>query len=308
MRQNRRVEGLASALHYATLTFATICASDAAEELLHSLVQESLIVRFPVECPRCGARYSIKTSHAGKKFKCKCGSVLLATSDSTPVETGTKAASPEVPASHPGEGSFLHALSDAQASAQTAEPMSVVPKASREACRFSLTTAMGPYAGRLAFIGFTLIVLLLANGLLLAFSISPITAAMMWSPLAIFAVFYAAMAVDSNKMMVEIDDQQLAIRFLKRLPWPVRDERYPLELIRRAYVEHRRVRKPFFSSAHSNDTETSRFGKLRVEYVFVYCVMVQISGNRWPTCIAKLEDQAIAISIVDFMVSKTMRG
>lgn len=276
-------------------------------------------MRIPVDCPRCGARYSIKTSSAGKKFKCKCGSVLRATSDSTPVETGTKVASPKVPASNPGmgEGSFLHALSDAQASAQTAEPASVVSKASREALRFSLTTAMGPYAGRLSFIGLTIIVLLLANGLLLAFSISPITAAIMWSPLAIFAVFYAAIAVDSNKMLVEIDDHQLAIRFLKRLPWPVREARYPLELIRRAYVEHRRVRKPFFSSAHSNDTETSyrrvrnpcffSARRRRVEYVYAYCVMVQLSGNRWPTCIATFEDQAIAISIVDFMESKTMR-
>ena len=215
-----------------------------------------------------------------------------------------------MPASNPGigEGSFWHALSDAHDSAQTAEPASVVSKDSREASRFSLTTAMGPYAGRLSFIGLTIIVLLLVNGLLLAFSISPITAVIIWSPLAIFAVFYAAIVVNSNKMMIEIDDQQLSIRFLKRLPWPVRDERYPLELIRRAYVEHRRVRKPFFSTAHSNDTETSYIGSRRFEYVYAYYVMVQISDNRWPTCIATFEDQAIAISIVDFMDRKTMRG
>ena len=200
--------------------------------------------------------------------------------DSAACENKTEIDSPKsisapvpVPAVIPGttsnsselQDSFLLALLDAQTSAQAASSARSTVSPIDTAKRFNLTTAMGPYPSRLLFAGLTVSALLIVNGLLLAFSFSPITAAFLWSPLALLAICDAAIAVDANKMFVEIDNQQLAIRFQKRLPWPVRDQVYPLEQIRRLYLQSKRVRKLLFSSAHSNDTETSHFSGQHVE-------------------------------------------
>jgi len=160
---------------------------------------------------------------------------------------------------------------------------------------------MGPYTGQLIFIGITVVFLVLFNGILMALSVSPVTAVFIWLPIALLALFYKAIAVDSNKMVVEIDDQRLAVRFLKRLPWPCRDKVFSMELIRDIYVENRLVRKPFFSSAHSNDTETFRWGNSRVQYVYVYNLMARMKKDRWPIFIVTFEDQAIANSVLEFV-------
>lgn len=263
------------------------------------------MVRIAVHCPDCGARYSIKSTYAGKRLKCKCGTILSTTGNSTPVKDLTQVASTEMQTSNPNmkDDNFLQSSSDARASAKSVGAASMVTKPSCEVRRFCVTTAMGPYAGRLTFIALTIIVLILVNGLLLAFSISPITAVLIWSPLAIFAFFYRAIAVDANKMVVEVDDKHLAIRFLKRLPWPVRDKTYPLAMILRTYVDHRLVTKPFFSNTHRDDTEVWYNGSRYYENVYAYFLMLKMSGNRWPICIAIFEDQSLANSISDFVNS-----
>lgn len=233
------------------------------------------MVRIPVNCPGCGTRYSIKSSSIGKSFKCKCGSLLRATRDSASAKNAKNGSSPEMLTSNPGkrDDSFLNDLSDALASVQNAGPENTDSKAPKESRRLSVTTAMGPYAGRLTFIALTIIVLLLANFLLLACSISPLDTPIILLPFAILAFIYTAIAVNANKIVVEIDDKRLAIRFLKRIPWPVFNKSYPLDMIRSAYVEHSQVTKPWFSNAHSNDTDESYMDNRITQYVYAYCLM-----------------------------------
>ena len=265
-----------------------------------------------INCSSCGARYTFKKSLIGKRFKCKCGVVLRARSDSAAVANGPgneKSSAPAVAFNNSSSRNdiFLHALSETQLSAQSKEAPPE-PRFASEALgygrRFNVTTAMGPYTGRLIFIAITVVFLVLFNGVLMAFLVPPLTAAFVWSPIALLALFYKAIAVNSNKMVVEIDDQRLAVRFLKRLPWPCRDKVFSMELIRDIYIENRLVRKPFFSSAHSNDTETLHWGNWsnqRVQYVYVYNLMTRMKKDRWPILIATFEDQSIANSVLEFV-------
>ena len=270
-------------------------------------------MKLQVKCSSCGARYSVKKSFIGERFKCKCGVVFRARSDSATVANipdNEEQLTTVVALSNSiiRNDIFLQALSETQSSTQSIEAPPE-PRFTSDARgddrRFKVTTAMGPYTGRLIFIAITVVFLVLFNGVLMAFLISPLTAIFIWSPIALLALFYKAIAVNSNKMVVEIDDQQLAVRFLKRLPWPCRDKVFAMELIREIYVENRLVRKPFFSSAHDNDTETFRWGKggfQRVQYVYVYNLMVRMKKDRWPIFIATFEDQAIANSVLEFVM------
>lgn len=262
-----------------------------------------------VICHKCGARYSVKERLKGKKLKCKCGVVLPIVRVSAMGDPKLGIESNRNQDTSLSLASFDEVLSSALSEISTLQQPAVTSKKPRFAStahsgdrQFKVTTAMGPHVGMMIFSVMAVIVLLLAYNLLLAFSVSPFLALLICVPIALGALIYAGMACDTNKLVIEIDEKQIAVRIIKRLPWPCRDQVFPMELIHDVYIEHRRIIKPFFSSAHSNDDvdESSNWGKRKRERVDVYDLMLGLENRRWPTRVATLEEQSTANSIMEF--------
>lgn len=261
-----------------------------------------------VICHKCGARYSVKERLKGKKLKCKCGVVLPIVRDSA---TGDPRLGIELNRNQDTStslASFDEALSSALSEVSTLQQPADTSKKPRFAStafsggrQFKVTTAMGPHVGMMIFSVMALGVLLLANGLLLAFSVSPVLALLICVPIAVGALSYAGMACDKNKLVIEIDEKQMAVRIIKRLPWPCRDQVFPMEAIREMFVKCRRINKPLFSNAHNNDEADKLFYESsKSERVYVYDLMLGFENRRSPTRVVTFEEQSTANSLMEF--------
>ena len=256
-------------------------------------------MRMTAVCPRCGSKYPVKQSLLGRKLKCRCGEVFTLKRQNDDALQG-------LPAIHAPAGFWDDRLDEIEDDLPK-EPEPVVRKAPKPEpeANFDMSFKMDPITGTTSFglisfaIGLVpLSIPFISFYLSPAFTILHYTFAIAPIPIFAFLAFlYSLRVYYTNQMSISISNQGIAIRHIKKLPWPCWDQVVPIDDIEDAQIECETKPSSWYlrDAEYSHSTYDSKGS--RKTFVFVYELYCKCQSRRWTTRLATITDRAAAKSM-----------
>lgn len=250
-------------------------------------------------CPKCGSKYPVKQNLLGRKLKCRCGEVFILKQPKVDPLQG-------LPAIQAPAGFWDDRLDEIEDDLPK-EPEPVIrktPKPEPEA-NFDMTFRMDPVSGTFTYGMISLAIGLVALALpFLSFYLLPKFTLLHYkfaiAPVVIFtsiAFIYSLRVYYTNHMRISISDQEIAVRHIKKLPWPCWDQVVPIDEIEDAQIECDTVPSSWYLREAEFSHSTSDSKGSRTHYVFVYELNCKLKSRKWTTRLATVTDRAAAKSM-----------
>ena len=246
-------------------------------------------MKIQTSCPKCKASYSIKESMRNRKLKCKCGEIFQLSSSGT--NQNTQQTDNQTPSNFWDER-----FKEIEEDMPTAAPDVVaVAKQENAHANFESTFMMDPYVGQHLYSAACFMIFCLLLLLPIPFGFGWLHLTLIPIPIFfILALGYRMRAHYVNHMTISVRKEGISIVYIKRLPWPCRNQFIPIDSIEDVRIERNTVAASWLlPRAEFSHTHYGSNGNHRT-YVFVYDLKCKIKNKMWESRLATLEDRATA--------------